>query len=93
MGDITALLDRWNTGDLSALEPLVGAVHGELRRLASGLLRHERPDHTLQPTDLVHEAYMRLAGARQISFEGRRHFYGAAAQAISVRRRHWHSQR
>ena len=57
-------------------------VHSELRLLAAGILRHERPDHTLQPTDLVHEAYLRLTSLRAMPLEGRRHFYGAAAGAM-----------
>lgn len=82
MADVTALLDRWNEGDGEALKELLGVVHGELRRLAGSLLRHERPNHTLQPTDLVHEAYLRLTGLRSMSIEGRRHFYGAAAESM-----------
>jgi RNA polymerase sigma factor (TIGR02999 family) len=82
MGDVTALLDRWNHGDAEALKELLGAVHDELRRLAGSLLRHERADHTLQPTELVHEAYLRLSALQEMTFEGRRHFYGAAAQAM-----------
>jgi RNA polymerase sigma factor (TIGR02999 family) len=82
MGEVTRLLARWNGGDAQALRDLIGAVHDELRRLASALLRHERKDHTLQPTELVHEAYLRLEGLRDMPFESRRHFYGAAAQAM-----------
>jgi RNA polymerase sigma factor (TIGR02999 family) len=82
MSDVTALLDRWNAGDPEALKELIGVVHGELRRLAGSLLRHERADHTLQPTDLVHEAYLRLSGLRAMPLNGRRHFYGAAAEAM-----------
>jgi RNA polymerase sigma factor (TIGR02999 family) len=82
MGDVTRLLERWNNGDGEALKGLLGVVHDELRQLAGNLLRHERPNHTLQPTELVHEAYLRLAGLREMPFEGRRHFYGAAAQAM-----------
>jgi RNA polymerase sigma factor (TIGR02999 family) len=82
MGDVTALLARWNTGDRDALKELLATVHTELRKLAGNLLRHERADHTLQPTDLVHEAYLRLEGLQSMSFEGRRHFYGAAAEAM-----------
>jgi RNA polymerase sigma-70 factor, ECF subfamily len=82
MGDVTALLARWNTGDREALKELLATVHAELRIVAGGLLRHERADHTLQPTDLVHEAYLRLSGLQSMSFEGRRHFYGAAAEAM-----------
>lgn len=82
MGDVTALLGRWNEGDASALQELLAVVHSELRLLASGLLRNERPDHTLQPTALVHEAYLRLVGLRDMPLEGRRHFYGAAAEVM-----------
>lgn len=82
MSDVTELLDRWNEGDTEALKELLGVVHGELRRLAGSLLRHERADHTLQPTELVHEAYLRLTGLREMHLEGRRHFYGAAAESM-----------
>jgi RNA polymerase sigma-70 factor (ECF subfamily) len=82
MGDVTTLLDRWNEGDGEALKELLALVHRELRGLAQGLLRHERADHTLQATDLVHEAYLRLTGLRDMQINGRRHFYGAAAQAM-----------
>jgi RNA polymerase sigma factor (TIGR02999 family) len=82
MDDITGLLDRWHDGDPSALEALMGVVYGELRKLADGLLRDERADHTLQPTALVNEAYLRLQGVREMRLENRRHFYGAAAQAM-----------
>jgi RNA polymerase sigma factor (TIGR02999 family) len=82
MGDVTALLSRWNGGDADALKELLAVVHDELRRLAGSLLRRERQDHTLQPTELVHEAYLRLAGLQEMPFEGRRHFYGAAAEAM-----------
>ena len=58
--DITALLRDWSGGDREALERLLPAVYGELKKLAASYLRSERPDHTLQPTALVHEAYLRL---------------------------------
>ena len=82
MGDVTTLLARWNGGDAEALKELIGVVHDELRRLAGNLLRHERRDHTLQPTELVHEAFLRLTGLREMPIAGRRHFYGAAAEAM-----------
>jgi RNA polymerase sigma factor (TIGR02999 family) len=82
MGDVTLLLNRWNSGDASAMQELFDIVHAKLRGLAGQLLRNERANHTLQPTELVHEAYLRLEGVRDISFEGRRHFYGAAARAM-----------
>jgi RNA polymerase sigma factor (TIGR02999 family) len=58
------------------------AVYEELRKLADHYLRQERPDHTLQPTALVHEAYLRLAGIREMELRNRSHFYGAAAQIM-----------
>ena len=82
MGDVTRLLDQWNAGDAEALKALVVEVYAELRRIAGGLLRDERVGHTLQPTALVHEAYMRLTGVREMRIENRRHFYGAAATAM-----------
>jgi RNA polymerase sigma factor (TIGR02999 family) len=82
MGDVTRLLEQWNAGDGEALNALVAEVYAELRRIAGGLLRSERGDHTLQPTALVHEAYMRLTGIREMRIENRRHFYGAAATAM-----------
>jgi RNA polymerase sigma factor (TIGR02999 family) len=82
MGDVTRLLDQWNAGDAEALKALLAELYAELRRMAGGLLRDERPDHTLQPTALVHEAYLRLTGLREMRIENRRHFYGAAAIAM-----------
>jgi RNA polymerase sigma factor (TIGR02999 family) len=82
MSDVTTLLDRWNSGDEDALKELIGVVHGELRILAAAQLRRERPGHTLQPTALVHEAYLRLAGLREMPVTSRRHFYGIAAEAM-----------
>jgi RNA polymerase sigma-70 factor (ECF subfamily) len=82
MGDVTRLLDQWNAGDPEALKALLAELYAELRRMAGGLLRDERADHTLQPTALVHEAYLRLTGLREMRIENRRHFYGAAAIAM-----------
>jgi RNA polymerase sigma factor (TIGR02999 family) len=82
MADITALLDRWHEGDREAFEALIELVYGELRTIAYRLLRDERADHTLQPTALVNEAYMRLQGVRELRLENRRHFFGAAAKAM-----------
>lgn len=79
MSDVTGLLDRWNQGNSAAHDELLALLYGELRSLAGRLLRGERPDHTLQPTALVHEAYMRLIGLTDLTLESRRHFYGAAA--------------
>ena len=82
MDDITELLDRWHAGDAAAFETLVERVYAELRRIADRVLRGERAEHTLQPTALVHEAYLRLTGLRELKLQNRRHFYGAAAQAM-----------
>jgi len=82
MGDITRLLARWRQGDPEALKDLTPLVYGELRDLAEHYLRSERSDHTLQPTALVHEAYLRLTGVRSANFANRVHFYGAAASVM-----------
>ncbi len=82
MTDVTALLDRWRQGDRGALDDLMPLVYRELRGLAASHLRHERPDHTLQPTALVHEAYLRLTTVRGAGFDNRLHFFGAAATAM-----------
>ena len=82
MGDVTFLLDRWNQGDPQAMQELLTLVYDELRRMADRALRHERDDHTLQPTALVHELYLRFSGLRDMRVESRRHFYGAAAEAM-----------
>ena len=82
MNEVTRLLERWNAGDADALKALVAELYAELRRMAGGLLRDERRDHTLQPTALVNEAYLRLTGLKEMRIENRRHFYGAAATAM-----------
>jgi RNA polymerase sigma factor (TIGR02999 family) len=80
--DITELLGRWSQGDREALHELMPLVYGELRHLAERYMAREHSDHTLQPTALVNEAYLRLAGNRTGRFNNRVHFYGAAAQAM-----------
>lgn len=82
MKNVTDLLSRWNAGDREALSELMPIVYGELRRLAEHYMRHEQNAHTLQPTALVHEAYLRLAASNGGRFSNRVHFYGAAAQAM-----------
>lgn len=82
MGDVTGLLARWNRGDREAFEQLMPLVYAELRHLADHYMANERRDHTLQPTALVHEAYLRLTHVRNGRFANRVHFYGAAAQAM-----------
>ncbi|MEM7776237.1 MAG: ECF-type sigma factor [Pseudomonadota bacterium] len=81
-GDITQLLEDWQQGDANALNNLVPLLYAELRDVAAGYLRRERPDHTLQPTALVGEAYVRLHKRLDIPFESRKHFLAAAAKAM-----------
>lgn len=80
--DVTQLLVRWSNGDHDALEQLMPLVYGELRRLASRYLRRERPDHTLQSTALVHEAFLKLVDQQNVHWQNRAHFFGVAAQMI-----------
>src|SRR5438046_758416 len=77
--EITALLRRLSSGDRDAEAALIPHVYQNLRRLAATYLRRERPDHTLQPTALVHEAYVRLTGATTIQWQDRSHFFRVAA--------------
>ena len=79
---VTDLLLAWSGGDEKARDELVGAVYAELRRRAGAYLRHERPGHTLQPTALVHEVYLRLVDQRSIRWESRSQFFGLAAQLM-----------
>lgn len=79
---VTDLLSRWRAGDARALDSLMPLVYGELRSLAHHYLRQERPDHTLQSTALVHEAYVRLAGHDAPRLENRSHFFGVAARLM-----------
>lgn len=81
MPDVTLLLAALEDGDEEAADRLLGAVYQELRRLAAAKLARERSDHTLQPTALVHEAWLRLAGSAP-SWQNRRHFFAAAAEAM-----------
>jgi len=80
--NITNLLVRWSEGDEAALEKLTPYVYDELRRLAQSYLRNERPDHTLQATALVHEAYLQLLGMQQIEWKDRGQFIALAAQMM-----------
>jgi RNA polymerase sigma factor (TIGR02999 family) len=79
---VTHLLRAWGSGDLEARSELLPLVYRELRRQAVGYLRHERPDHTLQPTALIHEAYIRLVGQRRVAWQNRAHFFGVAAHMM-----------
>ena len=80
--DVTEALDALRAGDAAASGRLLQAVYDELRRLAHTQRRHERPDHTLNTTALVHEAYLKLLGPAHGDFESRAHFFGAAARAM-----------
>src|SRR6516165_3042964 len=80
--EVTLLLGEWAQGNSQALDQLTPLVYAELRQLAAGYLRHERPDHTLQPTALVHEAYLRLVDQQDLNWQNRSHFYGMAARLM-----------
>src|ERR1044072_8528923 len=80
--EVTRLLVRLTDGDRGVLDDLLPVVYGELRRLAASYLRKERVGHTLQPTALVHEAYMRLVDQTQVQWQTRAHFFGVAAQMM-----------
>jgi RNA polymerase sigma factor (TIGR02999 family) len=79
---ITELLHAVQHGHDGALDRLAAAIYGELHVLAAGYLRHERPDHTLQPTALVHEAFLRLVDQSRTDWKNRSHFFGIAAQMM-----------
>src|SRR5436309_370302 len=81
-GDVSRLLRAWGHGDVHAREDLVAIVYGELRRRAGAYLRRERADHTLQPTALVHEAFMRLMEQERVTWQNRAHFFAIAAQMM-----------
>ena len=80
--DVTALLRAWTAGDSTAHDQLMTVVYQELRRRAAGQLRRERRGHTLQPTALVHEAYMRLVDQRRVVWQNRAQFFGVACQMM-----------
>jgi RNA polymerase sigma factor (TIGR02999 family) len=79
---VTGLLQAWARGDAHAQDDLLPLVYEELRRRAAAYLRHERNDHTLQPTALVHEAYLRLVGQRRVDWQNHMHFFAVAAQMM-----------
>ncbi len=82
--DITRILQDWDRNPQAAMEQLTPLVYDELRLLAATCLKQQRPGHTLQPTALVHEAYMKLAGHESISWKDRGHFFGIAARAMRL---------
>jgi RNA polymerase sigma factor (TIGR02999 family) len=80
--DITALLLSWGRGDEAALQQLIPLVHRELHQIARRCLKGERPGHTLQPTALVNEAYLRLVDVRRVSWQNRTHFLAMSARLM-----------
>jgi RNA polymerase sigma-70 factor, ECF subfamily len=80
--EVTTLLERARGGDLAAYDRLLPLLYAELRDVAARYMRRERADHTLQPTALVHEAFLRLVGSSPTAFEDRAHFLRVAAQAM-----------
>jgi RNA polymerase sigma factor (TIGR02999 family) len=80
--EVTRLLQDWTNGETQALDRLVPQIQRELRKLAASYLRKERPDHTLQPTALVNEAFLKLIDQRAVRWQNRAHFFGIAAQAM-----------
>src|SRR5580765_5040573 len=81
-GSVSHLLRAWGRGDLQARDELVPLVYAELRRRAGAYLRRERADHTLQPTALVHEAYLRLVRQDRIAWQNRAQFFAVSAQMM-----------
>jgi RNA polymerase sigma-70 factor, ECF subfamily len=79
---VTQLLMDWSRGDRAALDELMPLVYQELRKLAGSYLRSERPDHTLQPTALINEAYLRMVGHDMPQWQSRAHFFGVAARLM-----------
>lgn len=82
VSDISQLLEHAGTGDGRVRSELYTHIYGELRQLAGACMRGERSDHTLQPTALVAEAYLRLAGGKPVSWQGKAHFFGSAARVM-----------
>jgi RNA polymerase sigma-70 factor, ECF subfamily len=80
--EVTRLLKEWANGDTAARDQLIPIVYGELRAIAARYLRRERHDHTLQPTALVNEAYLRLIDQNQVEWQNRAHFMGVAAKMM-----------
>ena len=82
MSDVTRILSKIESGDQQATAELLPLVYDELRKLAAHKMAQEKPDHTLQATALVHEAYLRLVGGQQLHWDSRGHFFAAAAEAM-----------
>src|SRR5262245_43791781 len=82
MSDVTRILEAVGQGRAHAAEELLPLVYEELRKLAAARMAHETPGQTLQPTALVHEAWLRLTGNENVKWDGRAHFFAAAAEAM-----------
>ena len=82
MSDVTRILQSMESGDGAAAEELLPLVYEEFRKLAASKMARETPNQTLQPTALVHEAWLRLTGNENVRWNGRAHFFGAAAEAM-----------
>ena len=80
--NVTGLLRAWTAGDAGALEQLVPILHGELKRIATRYMARERKEHTLQPTALVNEAFLRLVDAQGVQWQDRAHFFALSAQMM-----------
>ncbi|HVE55522.1 MAG TPA: sigma-70 family RNA polymerase sigma factor [Pyrinomonadaceae bacterium] len=80
--EVTVFLKAWSSGDRQAADRLMMLVYDEMRRLAASYLRQQRSDHTLQPTALVHEAYLKLIDVSQVDWQDRAHFFAVAAQTM-----------
>jgi RNA polymerase sigma factor (TIGR02999 family) len=96
--EVTQLLLSWSNGDKEALDRLLPLVYAELRRLARRYMRREKPDHTLQTSALINEAYIRLVDQRHVQWQNRAHFFAVAAQVmrhilIDHARRHAYAKR
>lgn len=82
MTDVTRILQSMESGEATAAKELLPLVYNELRTLAASKMANEQPNQTLQPTALVHEAWLRLTGSENVKWNGRAHFFGAAAEAM-----------
>src|SRR5665213_2026022 len=82
VSDVTRILESIEHGDPKAADKLLPLVYEELRKLAAARMANEAPNQTLQPTALVHEAWLRLTGNENVKWNGRAHFFGAAAEAM-----------
>jgi RNA polymerase sigma factor (TIGR02999 family) len=80
--DVTQMLAEWRNGDPGAFDRLMPVIYGELRRLAHNYMKRQPPGHTLQTSALVNEAYLRLAGQREVDWQNRAHFFAIAARIM-----------